>query len=202
MLNDIEDEMNPRIPPIPTPERNEEVAELLGTRLAGELEGRPPLNITATFARHPALFRAFMPFVQYLADGALPARDRELVVVRTAMHCQSPYAWAHHCAIARRNGVSDEEIDELAQGDTADWTAHDQALLAAADELHEKSVITDPTWNTLCVTFDDAQMIELVVLVGQFHLVAGVLNSAGTPLDEWLTDVRPFPRKEAGASSR
>jgi alkylhydroperoxidase family enzyme len=57
------------------------------------------------------------------------------------------------------------------------WSAEDEALLHAADELHEASVISDPTWDALAARFDDQQLIELCMLVGQYHLVAFALNS-------------------------
>lgn len=40
-------------------------------------------------------------------------------------------------------------------------------------------MIGDATWATLAAHYDDAQMIELVMLIGQYHLVAFTLNSCG-----------------------
>src|ERR1039458_4065366 len=57
-------------------------------------------------------------------------------------------------------------------GPGADWDAFEAALLRAADELHADSCIGDATWAVLAGHYDDAQLIELIMLVGRYHLVA------------------------------
>src|SRR4051794_5313342 len=74
-------------------------------------------NIFTTFARHPALFGAWLPFGGFLLQGAtLGARDRELLILRTAVNCRSPYEWGQHVRIAERIGMPRDEIDRVAAG--------------------------------------------------------------------------------------
>ncbi len=65
----------PRIPPLPEAELDEQATELLAQVGA---PARPPLNIFTTLVRHPRLFRRWLPFGGVLLTGKLPARDREL----------------------------------------------------------------------------------------------------------------------------
>ncbi|HEX3785486.1 MAG TPA: carboxymuconolactone decarboxylase family protein [Pseudonocardiaceae bacterium] len=189
--------MTERIPPIPPHERVGEIAELLGTcqgegALQAAYRDRPPLNVQATLVRNPALFRPCTAYAQYLTNGLLSARDRELAVLRTAVRCRSPYEWAHHYQAAIAAGVSAAEVDDLGKG-IGDWDPHEQALLDAVDQLHTASTITDETWRLLHAHYSEAELIELVMLVGQYHAVAYLLNTMGTQADEWLPPTPPLP---------
>jgi 4-carboxymuconolactone decarboxylase len=52
-------------------------------------------------------------------------------------------------------------------------------LLRAADELVADHRLSDLTWSALSERYDDQQMIELTLLVGNYAMVAGMLNSIG-----------------------
>jgi alkylhydroperoxidase family enzyme len=172
----------PRIPPLPPDERTEWQRELLD-RLAG-----PPPNIFTTLVRHPGLYNKWTPFAGKVLNARLPDRDRELLILRTGWNCQAVYEWAQHVVIGREAGLSDAEIERVTQGPDADgWDPFDATLLRAADELHGGGCISDATWAELAARYDERQMIEVPVVVGQYHLVSFVLNSLGVPLDDGLT---------------
>jgi hypothetical protein len=63
-------------------------------------------------------------------------------------------------------------------------------LLRAADELHSDARISDATWEGLARELDEPQLIELPILVGQYHLVAFALNSLGVQPEPGL---EPLP---------
>ena len=168
---------SPRIAPLPPEEQDDQVRELLAGAAA---PGLPAANIFATLVRHPGLFRKWMPFGGKLLTGKLPARDRELLILRTGWHCQSDYEWGQHVLIGRAAGVTDEEIERLKVGpDAAGWDPFDAALVRAADELHDDACITDETWAALAARYDAKQLTEVPMVVGQYHLVSYTLNSLG-----------------------
>lgn len=116
--------------------------------------------------------------VQLLGKSTLPRRDFELVVLRIDWLCQSPYNWGEHAKIAKRFGITSDEIEQITHGSTAsNWSEHERALLQAAEELHENAMIFDETWAVLAKSFNEKQLFELIVLVGQFTLVTYVQNS-------------------------
>src|SRR5258707_6735625 len=122
----------PRIPPLPAGERDEQAQELLGG--VGTLTG-PASNIFDTLVRHPGLFRKWSPFGGKLLSGKLPARDRELLILRTGWRCQSVYEWGQHLRIALASGVTQDEVDRVKSGpDDAAWDPFDALLQRAADE--------------------------------------------------------------------
>ena len=55
------------------------------------------LNIFATLAHHPRLLKRWSAFGGVLLyGGALPARERELLILRTGYLCRAPYEWGQH----------------------------------------------------------------------------------------------------------
>ncbi len=178
--------MTPRIPPLPPEEWGEDVRPLLEAEFGDTGVRIGDNNIFSTLARSPDLYRAFMRFGGYLLGaGKLPPRERELLILRTGLNCGSDYEWGQHVRISELLGISREEIDRVASGPEA-FEGDEALLLRAADELHADARISDATWEGLTGFLDEEQLIELPVLVGQYHLVAFTLNSLGVELDEGL----------------
>ena len=177
-----------RLDPLPEGEWSEDVARILGATPPGADGPLGRLNIFATLARHPELFKAWMPFGGYLLTaGTLSGRERELLILRTAVNCASPYEWGQHVRISLAGGIDRETIDRVADGPDADgWSESEAALLRAADELHGHAKISDDTWAELAATYDERQLIEIPMLIGQYHMVAFALNSLGVEQDEGL----------------
>jgi alkylhydroperoxidase family enzyme len=186
-----------RIPPLPPDQRDDRTEELLaGLRVPGA-EGRD-MNIFATLAHHPRLLRRWSAFGgTLLYRGELPDRHRELLILRTAWNCRAAYEWGQHVRIGLEAGLTRDEVTALAAdgaaGDPA-WDDGDAALIRAADELHEDAWIHDDTWAALAERWDEAQLVELCMVVGQYHLVAFTLNSLGVQRED---GVEPLPERSA-----
>jgi 4-carboxymuconolactone decarboxylase len=92
--------------------------------------------------------------------------------------------------ISEAGGIDRETIDRVVDGPDADgWSASESALLRAADELHADAKIGDETWAELAKAYDEKQLIEIPMLVGQYHMVAFTLNSLGVEQDPGLEDL-------------
>jgi 4-carboxymuconolactone decarboxylase len=178
----------PRIDPLAPGEWRDDVGSILEAAREGTDVPLGSHNIFRTLARHPDLFRSWLPFAGYLlAGGTLPARDRELLILRTAVRCGSSYEWGQHVRISLGIGIEREAIDRVVAGPAADgWTDHEAALLRAVDELHERSTVPDATWEALAREYDQSQLIEATMLVGHYHMVAFVLRAARVQLDDGL----------------
>jgi alkylhydroperoxidase family enzyme len=136
-------------------------------------------EILRTMLRHPDLFaRQTDVGIELLSHGALSPRDRELAVLRIGWLCQAPYEWGEHVLIARRLGITTEEVERITCGsDAPGWSEHEQAIVRAVEELHRDAMISDATWATLAKGLDERQLIELPILVGQYQAVAYYQNS-------------------------
>jgi 4-carboxymuconolactone decarboxylase len=178
-----------RIAPLPEEQWSEQSAPLLQARPPAVGERLGDNNIFATLARHDELFRAWLPFGGFLLSrrAVLPARERELLILRTGYNCGSDYEWGQHERIAGRIGMPAEEVARVAAGpDAPGWSQRDAALLRAADELHARAKISDSTWAELEGSYDERGLIEIAMLVGHYHLVAFALNSLEIELDDGL----------------
>ncbi|MFJ4653404.1 MBL fold metallo-hydrolase [Nocardia sp. NPDC088792] len=187
-----------RIAPLRTAELDERAANLVrlppsGGDLAQRLGQHPPLNLFSVLVRQPDLFEAWLPLAMRISDGSLPAADRELVVLRTALRCGSRYEWQQHAPVALAVGLGEADLRRIVNGpDASGWTAQHKALLRCVDELHAMSTISEATWQELAEHYDEPQLVELVMLVGHYHQVAFVLNALHVPLDPW-TGPSTFP---------
>lgn len=132
---------------------------------------------------HPGLFWGWLHFAARMMPwGRLPAAERELLILRTAWRCRSRYEWGQHVEIALRCGVSDAEIVAMARGEPAPRPGMD-LLLRACDELLDAGWLADDTWQALHQRLRPRELIELMMLVGHYRMLAGVLISCGLPLD-------------------
>jgi len=179
----------PRIPPVPLAERTDAQRELLARVDVGGPMGEA--NIFTTLVRAPRVFRRWLSFGGVLLRGELPPRDRELLILRTAINCDAPYEWGQHVRLGQLAGLTDDEIARVPAGpDAAGWEAHDRLLLRVADELHATSTLSDALYDALAASYDDEQLIEVPMLVGHYHLVAMTLNTLRVAPDEGLA---PLP---------
>lgn len=187
-----------------TPLTPEEWGERTGQALSGtvdrvkDMEGEgaapaeKPLNILATIARHPALLEPFLGWSATLAlQGELSRRDSELLALRAAWNCRSPFEWGHHVVYARAAGITEAEIESIARGPEASgWSAEDADLLRAADELHANHDLSAETWGRLRRRLTDAQLVEIPFVVGQYTMLSMVANATGVPVEDGL---EPLP---------
>jgi len=145
------------------------------------------VNIFRVLMNHPKLARKWSTFAGYiLGDNTLPPRDREILILRIGWLNQAQYEWEQHVRIGKAAGLTDDEVDRITEGPKAGWNRHDAALVQAADELFENSVVSDETWKTLSERYNTEQMMDAVFTVGQYNLVSWALNSLGVPLDDYL----------------
>ena len=178
----------PRLPPLPEAERSENQKQFMEAVSMVVVDGvrkpREDIDALNILIRHSELYEAHMEVAKrFLSDGEMPIRDRELAILRIAWLSQAPFEWGAHVVIAKRNGVSAQEIEAIIEGSTAPaWSDFDRALIRAMEELHFDSMISDETWATLARTYNDKQLIEVPVLAGQYKTVAYMQNCLRLPL--------------------
>lgn len=189
----------PRLPPLPPAEWPPTLqAAMQPLRPATP---RPPgqprgLNILGTFAHHPDLAAAFWVFNGHILNtSTLTPRQTELAVLRVALRRNSAYEWQQHLYAARASGIDEAEIVAIGARDGSHrWSAADDALLTAVDELIDDGDLSDETWAVLSSSMDHRQVIDLIFTVGAYVTIAMLMGVAGIQLDDDLRrDARPFP---------
>ena len=114
--------------------------------------------------------------------SGLSERLRELAIFRVAVRTRCDYEWAMHRALfAERCAITEEQLEALLAGpwDAGCWTEQEQLVIAAADQLHSNSTISAPTWQAMQRHWQPQQLLEIVVLIGHYHLVAFFMNATG-----------------------
>jgi alkylhydroperoxidase family enzyme len=168
-----------RIAPLSDAEMGEEHKEALKDF------GPNLLNIFRTLVRAPKALTRFNAWGGYVLSrrNDLPAREREIVILRVGFLCKSGYEFTQHTRIGLQEGLTADEINRIKQGAGAGWSAPDAALIRAADELHADQFITDDTWRELARHFSEKQCMDVVFTVGQYTQVSMMLNTFGVQLD-------------------
>ncbi len=132
------------------------------------------------------LFRPFLAFnMRLMPLGKLDRRDTEALILRTAWLCGSRYEWTQHEAIGRRAGLSAEQIEAIASDPQSELLGErTRLLLPIVPELLENHALSEQTYETLSPRFTPAEILEAVMLVGNYAMLAGALNTFGVQLEE------------------
>jgi 4-carboxymuconolactone decarboxylase len=117
-------------------------------------------------------------------EGIVPGREREIAVLRTAARVGCGYEAAHHRPTAARLGLTQAEIEAaLDPGSAHAWGPADRALLRFVDELLDGHTVSGDAWDGLDGSLDEVQRLELLILVGFYAMLGGMLNAVGVELE-------------------
>ncbi len=172
----------PRVAPLGDEELSPEQAEALQPVRSGKLG---VLNIFRTLVRAPKALARFNQWGGYVLSrrNDLPAREREIVILRVGYLCKSGYEFTQHTRIGLDSGLTAAEIEAIKRGADAGWSAADAVLIRATDELHADHFISDSTWNMLKQHYTEKQCMDVVFTTGQYTQVSMILNTFGVQLD-------------------
>jgi alkylhydroperoxidase family enzyme len=150
--------------------------------------GQEPLKLFRTIAHNPHILDKLRTTGAYLLNfGRLDPADRELVIQRTCARCGCEYEWGVHAAVfGAQVGLTGSKLDAtvIAASDDPGWNEHDRLLITLADELHDTATISDETYASLAERYDEAQLVELVALAGQYHMVSFTANALGVERED------------------
>ncbi len=108
--------------------------------------------------------------------ASLPARLRELVILRIAMLNGAPYEFDAHLPHARQAGVPDEAIAALRTGTVAQALEPvDRLVLELADAMTRDIVVPDALYERLKPHFDAQGLVELVATIAAYNMVSRFL---------------------------
>lgn len=156
-----------------------------------ELWGTPP-NLYKALGNHPALVAAWAEFSKTLRhDTRTPRALRELVILRGAQVMRSEYEWAQHLAMARKAGVSEAKIKNLASWRTSsEFSEQEKAALALAEAVTEGRV-SDEVYARAKKHFDDHDYVELALLAAFYAMVGRMIDAMGVELEPEMKNYSP-----------
>ena len=163
-------------------------------------KGVPPLALFRTLAVNEKVFLGLMAS-RLLERGSIRLREREIVIDRTCARCGSEYEWGVHVAFfGERVGLTPEQAAATCSADSeaSAFPPRERLLLQLVDELHETAEISDALWRQLRAEWTDEQLVELVVIVGRYHLISFVTNAFRIPRESYAAR---FPARPGDSGS-
>jgi alkylhydroperoxidase family enzyme len=188
--------MTPRIAPLEAP-YDPDVAARLDQMMP---KGMPPIALFRTFARNLPMCDAMADWGPYELSRrlSLTMRQREIAIDRTCARCGCEYEWGVHITFfADRVELTPAQITSLTHGGPDDpcWDdPAEQALIRVVDALHDTADVPDGLWAEIAGHLDQAQLLDLLVLVGWYHAISYVGRVARVPLEDGaarFADVAP-----------
>jgi len=131
------------------------------------------------------LLRPFLGFnARLMPFGKLDRAQTEALILRTAWLCGSRYEWTQHRAMGRESGLTEAQIEAIgADPESELLDQRTRLLLAIVPELLDDHAVGEPTFEALSRCFSPAEILEATLLVGNYAMLAGALNSFGVPLE-------------------
>ena len=121
--------------------------------------------------------------IHFVRNYTIPLRDKELLILRTAWLSRGDYVWGRHNVMGQNAGLTNEEIQRITRGpDAPGWSDFDATLLRAADGLHLSRFVSEATWDALAERYTQEQLVEVVLIVGNYTQLTMFQNTLGVQL--------------------
>jgi 4-carboxymuconolactone decarboxylase len=139
----------------------------------------PPLNIFRLLANADTVFAPFMRYgLALLRDTTVDPVVREQAILRVAaLTPGAEYEWVQHEAIGREVGMTDEQIEACRRG------ASDDLVLRFTEEVVRDATPSDETFAAMSERFSAQEIVELLLVIGQYMTLARVMATAQIDLD-------------------
>ena len=100
----------------------------------------------------------------------------------------------HVSTFAEAAHLTDEQVRAtvLEGADAPCWSAAEQALIAAVDALHVRAALSDAEFKGLSAHYEDAKILEIMLLCGFYHTVSYLANGLDLPLE---ANAARFPKR-------
>jgi alkylhydroperoxidase family enzyme len=149
-----------------------------------------PLRLFRTLARNVPLAGAMHPLGSFFLSRrfALGKREREIVIDRVSARLGCEYEWGVHAtAFGTAAGLDDAALRATVRGTPADpaWSETDRLLVRLVDELLDTARVSDDLWEGLAARWPAETLLELLALVGWYHVIVFVANGVRVEPEEW-----------------
>lgn len=143
------------------------------------------------YANSPATFDAMCSLVWTMWSAREVDRATiELTILRVSQLVGSEYEWTHHRGMAADAGVGEEQIMALLHWQHADcFDERERALLATVDAAVTDVRIPTDIIEKLQSYFTDAQVIDLMTVIGMYRGIGQMLVGFQVGFEDWAPRV-------------
>jgi 4-carboxymuconolactone decarboxylase len=208
----MQNQFPPRVSPLLPPEWDAETHDAVSVFPSArdfvlknyDSPGSRGTNGLGIMLHHPALAKAFLAFNNHVAvASSVSKRIRELLILRISWLRRSEYEFVQHVVLGRNAGLSEAELERVQLGpDAPGWDTVDADLVRAVDELHADARIHDSTWSRLSAHFSTTQLMDIVLAVGCYDVLAMVFKTFGAQLEPGVDALDPKVRARMHAQDQ
>ncbi len=159
-------------------------------KVRSALERLPPLAIFATVANAQGAFVNWLRFGRDCLDSHwFDAVLRELAILRVArLTPGAEYEWAQHVPILLAVGGTDAQVAALEADDVeADALGEDGRLVVRfTTQVVLDATPNDATFAAMSARFSTAEIVQLLLVIGNYMMVARVMATAQLEIDAVL----------------
>lgn len=143
-------------------------------------------NVAKALANSPGLATKVFPLANYFMNqSALDPRVRELAVLMLMKRCDCEYGFVRHIDIAKRCGLSQEQIDDIGNYQSSSrFTADDKVILRYAEELTQKARVDDELFARAEKLVGKQNIVDLTGAIAFWNMMARNLNALQVTLEK------------------
>jgi alkylhydroperoxidase family enzyme len=114
-----------------------------------------------------------------------PQRPQNRLILRVANLSAARYEWVQHVPIAEACGATREQIDALERGtiDAPCFDTLERIVLRFTTELVQDVRASEPTFGEVSMRLTPREVVELVLAVGYYMLIARLLETTDVDLE-------------------
>jgi len=161
--------------------------------ISGDLlfEGRPLNGDRMLEHFDPEFVAAYKAFVVgFFNATSLDPTLRELAIIRVGHLSECPYEVHHHESFARNLGVPETKIAAMANAAPEGLTESEEAVINFVDELVRSARPSDAVLKAVRNHFGDKEVLELVMVVGNWMMGARFIETVGMPIEDFAIQSR------------
>jgi alkylhydroperoxidase family enzyme len=162
-----------------------------------------PLNIHQVLSNHPRAAQSLNRFLDWGDDNTLTSRERRILILRTSVLTRCQYEWGVHSQLGQTVGdLNANEVKHLEHSEVSfqDFSTKEFALITLTDAICRTDTLSDDQWSVVSEILPPPQIIEALVVVGNYRLCSGLINALGVPDEGFMGSRKPDDRNEEARS--
>ena len=171
-------------------DKQKAVADVMKQKTLSGIGG--PNNV---LLRSPSLAENIMRFNDHLRyNTSVPLRLNELAILLVGRHWNSQFEWALHVPAARKAGLAEAVINDLAEGRRPTAMQPDESIVYDfVTDLLTNHAVRDEVFAKAKAALGEQRVVDLIGVTGFYVTLAMVLNIAEIPVPPAAAAaVKPF----------